>query len=103
MPGKITCVDPVSTFIPGVTGGLGVPGVDGIDGISGVDGVDGFVVKQDDIDEYKRKLEQLMTDAPLLEKFSKKAKNESSKFEVLNIVHCCLKLFKKMDDENDKS
>lgn len=68
-----------------------------------LDGVDGFVVKQDDIDEYKRKLEQLMTDASLLEKFSKKAKNESSKFEVSNIVNCWLKLFKKMDDENDKS
>ena len=68
-----------------------------------LDGVDGFVVKQDDIDEYKRKLEQLMTDASLLEKFSKKAKNESSKFEVSNIVDCWLKLFEKMDDENDKS
>lgn len=68
-----------------------------------LDGVDGFVVKQDDIDEYKRKLEQLMTDASLLEKFSKKAKNESSKFEVSNIVDCWLKLFKKMDDENGKS
>lgn len=67
------------------------------------DDVDGFVVEQDNVEKYEKKLKYLMENLDRLDEFGKNVKKSSEKFESSTVASEWIKLFREMDDENDKS
>lgn len=65
-----------------------------------IDGYNGFVVKQDDIDEFKLKLIKLLSDKELLKEMSNNAKKCSKQFEVVKVVDKWEDIFKRMEKDN---
>jgi len=67
-----------------------------------IDGKTGFIVKQNDINEYKKKLIQLLTDDELLLKFSNNAKQFSQMFSIEKISKQWEKLFNEIEVKNER-
>lgn len=57
----------------------------------------GFVIEQDNIDEYKKKLIEIMSNEKKLTELSKNAKESSKKFTVTSVIDEWEKVFKQMD------
>ena len=67
------------------------------------DGYNGFVVKQNDIDAFKLRLINLLSDEELLQNMSKNAKESSKQFNISEITDKWEELFNRMEDGNAKS
>ena len=61
------------------------------------DGHNGFIVPQDDINKYKEKLEEIMSNSDLLKEMAINSKKSSLKYEVDNVCDEWLKLFEEID------
>ena len=61
-------------------------------------GYNGFVIEQDNIDEYKKKLIELMSNEEMLTKLSKNSKECSKKFAVTSVTDEWEKFFKRIDE-----
>lgn len=61
------------------------------------DGYNGFIIPQDNIDMYKEKLEEIMSNSDLLEEMSVNSKKSSLKYEANCVCNEWLKLFEEID------
>ena len=59
----------------------------------------GYIIENDNIDEYKDKLKEMMLDENLLEKLSINSKEKAKEFQIENLIKHWIKLFKKIDKE----
>ena len=59
----------------------------------------GYIIENDNIDEYKAKLKEMMLDENLLEKLSINSKEKAKEFQIENLIKHWIKLFKKLDKE----
>lgn len=65
-----------------------------------IDGKTGYVVDQNDIEGFKLKVIQLLSNPKLLEEMSNNAKENSKQFEISKVADEWEKLFKQMEEEN---
>lgn len=63
------------------------------------DGKNGFVVEQDDIEGYKQKLAEMISNPVLLAKMSRCAKESSERFEIDNVIKKWETLFDEIDKQ----
>lgn len=64
-----------------------------------IDDKTGYIVKQNDIEEYKNKLNYLMNNPKKLEEMSKNNKEFSKQFVVDNVINDWIQLFNKIDKQ----
>lgn len=57
----------------------------------------GYIIENDNVDEYKEKLKEMMLDENLLEKLSINSKEKAKEFQIENLIKNWIKLFKKID------
>ena len=67
------------------------------------DGYNGFVVKQNDIEEFKLKLIKLLSDKGMLLRMSKNAKECSKQYEISKVVDKWEELFERLENDNAES
>lgn len=68
-----------------------------------IDGYNGFVVKQNDIEEFKLKLIKLLSDKKMLLRMSKNAKECSKQYEISKVVDKWEELFERLENDNAES
>ena len=59
----------------------------------------GYIIENDNIDEYKEKLKEMMSNQTLLEKLSTNSKEKAKEFQIENLIKHWIKLFEKIDNE----